>query len=92
MKKRAQRPRKLAPGIHGSRRPKKGLSKQITFWVSEEEKLHIEQAATAAGLSMSRFVMEKALKAAKKVLSQNSGRRPAKVNPPPSDPSSRTPR
>jgi hypothetical protein len=92
MKKRVQRTRKLAAGIHGSRRPKKGLSKQITFWVSEEEKQRIEQAATAAGLSMSRFVMEKALKAAKKVLSQNSGRRSAKVNPTPSDPPSRTPR
>ena len=45
MKKRVQRTRKLAPGIHGSRRPKKGLSKQITFWVSEEEKQRIEQAA-----------------------------------------------
>jgi len=89
-KKRVQRPRKLAPGIHGSRRPKKGLSKQITFWVSEEEKQRIEQAATAAGLSMSRFVMEKALKAAKKVLSHSSGRRPAKVNPPLTDPPSKT--
>lgn len=92
MKKRVQRTRKLAAGIHGSRRPKKGLSKQITFWVSEEEKQRIEQAATAAGLSMSRFVMEKALKAAKKVLSQSAGRRLAKVNPTPSDRPSRTPR
>jgi len=91
-KKRVQRPRKLAAGIHGSRRPKKGLSKQITFWVSEEEKQHIEQAATAAGVSMSRFVMEKALKAAKKVLSQRSQRRPAKVSLPLSDRSSRTTR
>ena len=90
MKKRVQRTRKLAAGIHGSRRPKKGLTKQITFWVTEEEKQRIEQAASAAGLSMSRFVMEKALKAAKKVLSQNAGTRPAKVNLPPSLPPSRT--
>lgn len=90
MKKRVQRTRKLAPGIHGLRRPKKGLTKQITFWVTEEEKQRIEQAASAAGLSMSRFVMEKALKAAKKVLSQNAGTRPAKVNLPPSPPPSRT--
>jgi len=92
MKKRVQRTRKLAPGIHGSRRPKKGLTKQITFWVSEEEKQRIEQAAAAAGLSMSRFVMEKALKAAKKLLSQNTGRRPSKVKSPLSNPPSRTPR
>jgi hypothetical protein len=92
MKKRAQRTRKLAPGIHGSRRPKKGLTKQITFWVSEEEKQRIEQAAAAAGLSMSRFVMEKALKAAKKLLSQNTGRRPSRVKPPLPHPPSRTAR
>ena len=78
-KKREQRPRQLGPGIHGSRRPKKGLKKLVTFWVSEEEKADMERAAAAAGVSMSRFVMEKALKAAKKVLSESKPLRPAKA-------------
>jgi uncharacterized protein (DUF1778 family) len=68
MKKTIRQTRQVSPGISRSRRPKKGLSKQITFWVSEEEKEEIERAASSAGVSMSRFVMEKALKAARNVL------------------------
>ena len=71
MKKRVQRPRKLAPGIHASRRPKKGLSKQVTFWVSEDEKDTHRAGCCGRGVSMSRFVMEKAMKAAKKILSES---------------------
>ena len=82
MKKRVQRARQLAAGIHGSRRPKKGRRKLVTFWVTEEEKHNIEKAAAAGGVSMSRFVMEKALKAAKKVLSESKPRRPTKGNRP----------
>lgn len=79
MKQKEPQPRHLSAGIHRSRRPMKGLTKQITFWVSEEEKQRIEQAAAASGVSMSRFVMEKALKAAKKSLSQAKAQRPPKV-------------
>jgi hypothetical protein len=88
MKKRVQRTRKLGPGIHASRRPKKGLKKLVTFWVTEEEKDNMEKAAAARGLSMSRFVMEKALKAAKRVLSEGQPRQPAKAKVPSSRTSS----
>jgi len=87
MKKRVQRTRKLGPGIHGSRRPKKGLKKLVTFWVTEEEKDHMERAAAVAGLSMSRFVMEKALKAARKLLSESKSRTPTTAKLPSASPS-----
>jgi uncharacterized protein (DUF1778 family) len=79
VKKRVQRPRKLGPGIHASRRPKKSRKKLVTFWVSEDEKDNMEKAAAARGVSMSRFVMEKAMKAAKKILSESKSPRPTKV-------------
>jgi hypothetical protein len=82
MKKRVQRTRPLGPGIHASRRSKKSRKKLVTFWVSEEEKDHMEKAAAARGVSMSRFVMEKALKAAKRVLAESKPRRPTKVKSP----------
>lgn len=85
MKKPAREARQVSPGISRSRRPKKGLTKQITFWVSEEEKEDIERAAAAAGVSMSRFVMEKALKAAKIALTQTKTRKPSKVKLPQRD-------
>lgn len=79
MKKNQPQTRHVSAGISRSRRPKKGLSKQITFWVSDEEKLRIEQAAAAAGVSMSRFVMEKALKAAKTTLAQTKAHKPPQI-------------
>ena len=88
MKKRVQRARPLAPGIHRLRRAKKGLKKLVTFWVTEEEKEDMERAAAVAGVSMSRFVMEKALKAAKKILSKTNPR-PENAKSPAASPSSR---
>lgn len=80
MKKTVRPARHVSPGISRLRRPKKGLTKQITFWVSEEEKEEIERAAASANVSMSRFVMEKALKAAKKAL-RSTGASKAKSIP-----------
>lgn len=70
MKKTPKTTRKVSSGLSRSRRPKQGLSKQITFWVNEEEKARIEAAAKARGVSMSRFVMEESLKKAQKVLTE----------------------
>ena len=89
MKKPTREAREVSPGISRSRRPKKGLTKQITFWVSEEEKEDIERAAASAGVSMSRFVMEKALKAAKITLAQTKAPKPSKVKLPRRDTSSK---
>jgi uncharacterized protein (DUF1778 family) len=88
MKKKERQTRQLSPGISRSRRPKKGLNKLITFWVTEEEKQNIERAAATSGVSVSRFVMERALKSARNVLSEAKPRRPSKIKLPPNKPPS----
>jgi uncharacterized protein (DUF1778 family) len=40
--------------------------------LNEEEKTSIEKAAAREGVSMSRFIVERALNAAKRVLSQSA--------------------
>jgi hypothetical protein len=55
-------------GVSRGRRPKTGQNKGMLILLTKEEKLHIEQAATKAGISMSRFIVERALQAAGSVL------------------------
>jgi len=81
-KKNAPKPQKLPAGIHGLRRPKKGFTRQLNVWLSEEERNKLEKAATRAGLSVSRFVMETALRAANRMLAEPKGSRPPKVKLP----------
>ena len=55
-----------------SRRPKTGNNKGMLILLSQEEKISIEKAAAKEGVSMSRFIVERALNAAKRVLSQTA--------------------
>jgi uncharacterized protein (DUF1778 family) len=64
--------RKMSPGVSRARRPRTGTNKGMLILLSEEEKMNIEQAAAKEGISMSRFIVERALSAAKRVLSQLS--------------------
>ena len=57
-------------GVSRARRPKTGKNKGMLILLTSEEKLHIEHAAAKAGVSMSRFIVERSLQAAADVLSQ----------------------
>ena len=59
----------VSTGVSRSRRPKTGRNKGMQILLAEEEKMWIEKAAAKEGISMSRFVVERALTAAKRVLS-----------------------
>lgn len=60
--------RKMLPGVLRARRTKTGKNRGMLILVSDEEKLQIERAAAREGVSMSRFIVERALKAAKRRL------------------------
>ena len=62
--------RKMSPGVSRARRPKTGNNKGMLILLDEEEKMSIEKAAAKEGVSMSRFIVERALNAAKRILSQ----------------------
>ena len=62
--------RKMSPGVSRARRAKTGNNKGMLILLSQEEKMSIEKAAAKEGVSMSRFIVERALHAAKRVLSQ----------------------
>ena len=57
-------------GVSRARRPKTGKNKGMLILLTREEKLRIEHAAAEAGVSMSRFIVERSLQAAANVLSQ----------------------
>jgi uncharacterized protein (DUF1778 family) len=59
------------PGGSRSRRPRTGKNRGMLILLSEEEKLSIEQAAAKKGISMNRFIVERALRAAQRVLSDH---------------------
>lgn len=65
-----KQPKRL-PGGSRSRRPRTGKNRGMLILLSEDEKLSIEQAAAKSGISMSRFIVERALRAAQRVLSDN---------------------
>ncbi len=62
--------RKMSPGVSRARRPKTGNNKGMLILLNEDEKMSIEKAAARQGVSMSRFIVERALNAAKRVLSE----------------------
>ncbi len=68
MKKKKSKP--LTHGRARARRPKSGKNKGFLVTMSEEEKQELEKAAAKTGVSMSRFVVERALTAAYNVLNK----------------------
>ena len=58
-------------GRKRSRRPRTGENKRLVINLSEEEKRKIEHAAAEAGLSMARFIVERTLEEADRVLSKS---------------------
>jgi hypothetical protein len=62
----------VSPGVSRARRPKTGSNKGMLILLNEEEKMSIKKSAAKEGVSISRFVVEQALNAAKRVLSQTA--------------------
>ena len=58
-------------GRKRSRRPRTGENKRLVINLSEDEKRKIEHAAAEAGLSMARFIVERTLEEADRVLSKS---------------------
>jgi uncharacterized protein (DUF1778 family) len=67
--KKGKRRTTVFQGVSRARRPKTGKNKGMLILLTKEEKLHIEHAAAKAGVSMSRFIVERSLQAAADVLS-----------------------
>ena len=63
--------RKTSLGRKRARRPRTGENKRLVINLSQEEKLKIEHAAAEAGLSMARFIVERTLEEAERVLSKS---------------------
>lgn len=63
--------RKASLGRKRARRPRTGDNKRLVINLSEEEKRKIEHAAAEAGLSMARFIVERTLEEAERVLSKS---------------------
>lgn len=70
MKKKKSKP--LTQGRARARRPKSGKNKGFLITMSEEEKLELEKAAAIQGVSLNRFIMEKALREARTILSKSA--------------------
>ena len=64
--------RKMSPGVSRSRRPKTGNNRGMLILLNEDEKMSIERAAAKEGVSMSRYIVERALNAAKRVLTESA--------------------
>ena len=62
----------LGQGRARARRPKSGKNKGFLITMSEEEKQELEKAAAIQGISLNRFIMEKALKEARTILSKSA--------------------
>jgi hypothetical protein len=61
--------RKMSIGISRTLWPKTGNSKSLLILLNEKERMSIEKAAAREGISISRFIVERALNAAECVLS-----------------------
>ncbi len=53
-----------------ARRPRTGRNKRMPIFLSEEEKTKIDRAAAKAGLSTARFIVERMLEEAERILSK----------------------
>ena len=62
----------MSPSVSRGLRPKTGSNKGMLILLNEEEKMSIKKAAAKEGVSISRFIVERALNAAKRVLSQTA--------------------
>jgi hypothetical protein len=60
----------MSPGVSRARRPKTGSDKGMLILLNEEEKMSIKKSATKERVS--RFIVERALNAANRVLSQTA--------------------
>lgn len=69
MKKKKNKP--TTQGRARARRPKSGKNKGFLITMSEEEKRELENAAALQGVSLNRFIMERALKDARNILSRS---------------------
>jgi uncharacterized protein (DUF1778 family) len=63
--------RKPIRGVNRSRRPRTGENKVLPIRLSESEKGRVERAAARAGVSLSRFIVERALEEAERTLSRS---------------------
>jgi hypothetical protein len=63
---------KRLPGGSRSRRPKTGKNRRMLILLKEAEKMRIEKAAAKKGVSLSRFIVERALRRAERVLSRSA--------------------
>lgn len=63
--------RKMLPGVSRARRTKTGKNRGMLILISDQEKLQVERAAAREGVSMSRFIVERALKAAERALEES---------------------
>jgi len=59
----------VSSGVSRARRPRTGKNKGMLILLDDDEKMSIERAAAKEGISMSRFIIERALTAAKRILS-----------------------
>jgi len=64
--------RKRLPGGSRSRRPKTGKNRGMLILLDDAEKMRIEKAAAKKGVSLSRFIVERALRRAERVLSRSA--------------------
>ncbi len=62
---------KTSPGRNRARRPRTGKNKLLPIRLSEEEKQKIERAASKAGVSMARFIVERILEEADRILARS---------------------
>ena len=60
----------MSPGVSRGRRPKTGSNEGMLILLNEEEKMSIKKSATKERVS--RFIVERALNAANRVLSQTA--------------------
>lgn len=77
-----EKKRKMLPGVSRARRTKTGKNRGMLILISDEEKLEIERSSAQRGVSMSRFIVERVLSAAKRTLDQMDRSRGTKsMNP-----------
>ena len=70
--KRKTKSKPLGQGRARARRPKSGEKKGFLITMSKEEKQELERAAAIKGISLNRFIMEKALREARTILSKST--------------------
>lgn len=72
MKTKKKKSKAQSQGRARARRPKSGNNKGFLIALSVEEKLDLEKAAAIKGVSLSRFIVEKALQEARNILSKSA--------------------